>query len=64
MKKLLGRSDIDDALRSLDKLTQEENLMAAAQGLRATHGIAEAVNRVASNIYGVDGQVEGRRRRG
>ncbi|KAH9958145.1 hypothetical protein BC827DRAFT_1156951 [Russula dissimulans] len=59
LKKLVGRSDIEDALRRLDKLTQEESLMAAAQGLRATHGVSEAVNGVASDVHGVDDKVKG-----
>jgi hypothetical protein len=48
MKKLVGRSDIEDALRRLDKLTQEESRLAAAQGLRATHGVGDGM-RVAIN---------------
>ncbi|KAF8463773.1 hypothetical protein DFH94DRAFT_827487 [Russula ochroleuca] len=48
MKKLVGRSDIEDALRRFDKLTQEESRMAAAQGLRATHGVGDGM-RVAIN---------------
>ena len=43
MKKLVGRSDIEDALRRLNKLTHEEGRMAAAQGLSATHGVGERV---------------------
>jgi hypothetical protein len=43
VKKLVGKSDIEDALRRLDKLTLEESRMAAAQGLRATHGVDERV---------------------
>jgi hypothetical protein len=43
MRKLVGRSNIEDALRRLDKLTQEESRMAAAEGLRATHGVGEGV---------------------
>ena len=39
LKKVAGRSEIDDALRRLDKLTQEEHRMATAQALRATHGV-------------------------
>ena len=49
-KKLAGRSDIEDALRRLDKLAHEEGRMATAQGLRtaaqglsATHGVDERV---------------------
>jgi hypothetical protein len=38
-KKLVGRKDIEDALRRLDRLTQEEALMAAAQILNLTHAV-------------------------
>jgi len=37
LKKVAGRSDVEDALRRLDKLTQEEHRMTCAQGLKATH---------------------------
>ena len=40
---MTGRSDIEDALRRLDKLTREEHRMASAQGLRATHDLGEKV---------------------
>jgi hypothetical protein len=43
VKKLVGRANIEDALRRLDKLTHEEGRMAAAQSLRATHGVGERV---------------------
>ena len=43
LKKVAGRSEIDDALRRLDKLAQEEHRMATAQDLRATHGIRDSV---------------------
>ena len=39
MKKLLGKTDIEDALKTLDKLTQEEVRMATAQLLTLTHGV-------------------------
>jgi hypothetical protein len=32
-KKLLGRNDVEDALKRLDKLTQEETKMATAEVL-------------------------------
>jgi hypothetical protein len=34
MKKLVGRNDIEDALKRLDKLTQDEARMAIAENLR------------------------------
>jgi hypothetical protein len=46
-KKLIGRTDLEDALKRLDKLTHEEARMATAEDLRATtHAIYE--RRVAS----------------
>ena len=44
LKKVAGRSEIDDALRRLDKLTQEEHRMATAQALRATHGVRDKMD--------------------
>ena len=58
-KKLMGRSDIDDALRRLDVLIQEEHRMAAAQGLRATHRVDELVIEIQHDVQGVDERVRG-----
>jgi len=43
MKKLRGKSDIEDALRKLDKLTQEEARMATAEVLKVTQKVDEKV---------------------
>ena len=43
VKRLLGKTDIEDALKRLDKLTQEEARMATAQLLTLTHGVDETV---------------------
>ena len=58
MKKLVGRSDVEDALGRLDKLTHEEGRMAAAQGLRtaaqglsATHGVDERVLSLGNDVH-------------
>jgi hypothetical protein len=40
LKKLIGRSEIEDALQRLDNLAQEETRMAAAQGLKGVHGVS------------------------
>ena len=45
-KKLLGRKDVEDALRRLDKLTQEEARMAAAESLTIARGIDDKVKDV------------------
>ena len=51
MKKVIGKTDIEDALARLDRLTQEEVRMAAAQGLKATHSVHD-------KVQGVDDKVQ------
>ena len=46
LKKLAGMKDIEDALLRLEKLTQEEALMAAAEGLTITRDIGDKVEGV------------------
>jgi hypothetical protein len=50
LKKLIGRTDLDDALKRLDKLTHEEAWMGIAQNLRATHIVSENVRRVGDDV--------------
>jgi hypothetical protein len=47
LKKLLGKTKIEDALKRLDKLTQEEARMAAAQNLKVAHTVDDRVRGVA-----------------
>ena len=58
MKRLIGRTDVEDALKRLDKLTDEEVRMATAQVLRVTHAVAEDVDQVKrssfANLIGSD----------
>jgi hypothetical protein len=44
MNKLLGKNEVEDALKRLDKLTQEEARMATAEVLEVTRGIDDKVN--------------------
>jgi len=53
LKKLLGRTDIKDALQRLDKLTQDEARMLTAEGLRATCGIDNRIDVLGNKI--IDG---------
>jgi hypothetical protein len=53
IKKLVGRKDIEDALARLDKLTQEEARMAAAQILRLTHSVDDKVKAIDDKVTGV-----------
>ena len=41
---------MEDALKRLDKLTQEESRMAAAQNLKATFTVDERVKEIAGNV--------------
>jgi len=57
MKRLIGRSDIKDALQKLDNLMQEESLTVAAQGLKATQGVDERVVGIGNDVQGVGDRV-------
>lgn len=56
-KKLIGMTNIEDALKRLDKLTQEEARMAIAENLRATHAVDERMRGVAKQVLAVDDRV-------
>jgi hypothetical protein len=43
-KKLIGRTDIEDALKRLDKLTHEEAQMVTAENLKAMHAVGKSVS--------------------
>jgi hypothetical protein len=62
VKKLFGkRTGIEDALKRLDRLTEEEAQMAAAQVLKATHAVDDTgrVRGVADIALSVGDQVQG-----
>ncbi len=59
LKKLVGRKDIEDTLQRLDKLTQQEARMAAAEALVITRGISDKVNDMDEKMEGVDSKVQG-----
>ena len=58
-ERLIGRTDIEDALKRLDKLTREEAWMGIAQNLKATHTVGESVKRVAHEVVAIDNRVAG-----
>jgi hypothetical protein len=57
LKKLIGKSDVEYALKRLDKLTQEEARMAAAQILKATRTVDDRVGAVDEQVAGVHDRV-------
>ena len=57
IKKLVGKNEIEDALKRLDRLTQEEALMASAQLMETADNIANNVLDVDERVAGVDDRV-------
>ena len=58
LRKLAGMSDIEDALKRLDRLTQEEARMALSEVLRITHNIRDEVEVVDGKVEKVEDKVE------
>lgn len=66
LKKLIGRTDIEDAIQRLERVTVEETRMAAAEALKAIHGVGDevqgihdAVKAVEDRVKGVEGMIQG-----
>ena len=59
LKKLIGRTDLEDALKRLDRLTQEEARMAAAQVLKVANTVDDKVQGIANNMFSMDNKVAG-----
>jgi hypothetical protein len=59
LKKLVGRTEMEDALKKLDKLTNEEARMATAQTLKATHAVDDRVRGVEDKVHDVENRVAG-----
>jgi methyl-accepting chemotaxis protein len=58
LKKLLGKKDIEDALKRLDTLTTEEARMAIAETLNVTHRVDDKVDKVDDKVDKVDDKVD------
>jgi hypothetical protein len=59
LKKLTGKNDIEDSLKRLGRLTQEEARMASAQLLKITNTIDREVREIADGVLLVDDRVAG-----
>ncbi|KAF8501749.1 hypothetical protein F5888DRAFT_1875370 [Russula emetica] len=59
MKRLIGRTGVEDALKKLDILTDEEARMAIAQNLKAMHNADERARGVANMVVAVDSRDAG-----
>ena len=58
MKRLVGRRDVEDALKRLDELTNAEGLLAAARTLEVVDHVEENVAQVKEVIHRVEDNVE------
>ena len=65
LKRVIGRTDLEDGMKKLDQLTNEEVVMASAQLLRVTHNIdnnvldvKREVQLVGDDIKAVEGKLQ------
>jgi methyl-accepting chemotaxis protein len=58
LKKILGKTDIEDALKRLDTLTTEEARMAIAETLKVTNRVDIKVDKVDDTVNRVDDKVD------
>ena len=58
LKRLAGRTDLEDALKKLDRLTHEEARMAIAQNLKATQDVDDRVRGVDAKVDSVGSGVQ------
>ena len=53
LKRVAGRTDLEDGLKKLEKLMNEEIAMAIAQNLKLTHNIDTEVTRVGEGVNSI-----------
>ena len=58
LKRLIGKTDVEDALLQLDSLAKEENLMAVVKTLEVAHHVDDNVNEIKVLTEGIDDKVE------
>ncbi|KAH9169401.1 hypothetical protein EDB89DRAFT_1908686 [Lactarius sanguifluus] len=58
LKRLAGRTDLEDAVKKLDRLTQEEARMALAEVLRVTNSVRDEVEVVDGKVADVGDKVQ------
>ena len=58
LKRLAGRTDLEDGLKKLDMLTHEEARMATAQNLKATNTVDDRLKVVDAKVDNIGGDVK------
>ena len=56
---MIGKTDIEDSLKRLDKLTNEEVRVVTAQVLEATHAVDDRVGRIGDGVLDLSDKVAG-----
>jgi hypothetical protein len=51
IKRLIGKTEVEDALKRLDALTKEENLLTAARILAVTHHVDDNVQVIRRSLF-------------
>ena len=59
LKKLVGRTEVEDALSRLNMLTKEESLMVMVRNLEVAHHIDSVVHDIDINVKGTWKGIEG-----
>jgi hypothetical protein len=59
LKKLIGNTDVEDALRRMDRLTLEEAHMSSLELLRISHNVESRVVCIGEGVQGVEDKVQG-----
>ncbi|KAH8994125.1 hypothetical protein EDB86DRAFT_1285163 [Lactarius hatsudake] len=58
LKRMVGRTDLEDGLKKLDKLTNDQVMMATVQLLKITHNIDKGLAGVSNDVKAVDDKVQ------
>ena len=53
----MGRKDIEEALQTLKNVTMELDRMAAAEGLKAIHGVGDKVDDIHDELQDFKGMI-------
>ena len=54
LRKLAGKTDVEDALSRLDALTKEESLMVVVRNMEVTHHVDGVVHEIDNNVKGIE----------
>ena len=62
LKRLVGKTEVEDGLQRLDMLTKEESVMTAAHTLGVTRDIHRVVNVIKEDAHNINDNLESNKR--